>query len=287
MTKKIKKTNPSQIKSTNPKKNKPILNYKPVPIYLNNSDYFFKPDSINEINLNIEVLKYLAENNLIDGKILLEYKKRTNKNKNLKCLKKSRSNANISSFNNNNIYNNNSFSKNNDNDYDNYKNCCLGSSYKKMLDKINFNNINVNFNKNIINLNEEFERNKQKESLDSFQYKELKETKSTTINKIFSSNNSVTNDLEIKFKPVNFEKITKKSFNKKNIDEFDLNKETINVTDICRHNKLNAKNVKNRISNDKNEKENDDRKKLHITLQSIDDSKLLEYADYIVSKDLI
>ena len=59
---------------------------KDVPIYINHSDYFYCVDSIREQNLNIQIMKYLAQNNL--------KKNETNyfqKNKNSHKMKKNKS----------------------------------------------------------------------------------------------------------------------------------------------------------------------------------------------------
>ena len=56
---------------------------KDVPIYINHSDYFYCVDSIREQNLNIQIMKYLAQNNLTKDE-----KNYFQKNKNLHKTKK-------------------------------------------------------------------------------------------------------------------------------------------------------------------------------------------------------
>ncbi len=53
-----------------------------VPIYVNYSDYYYCPDSKKEQNLNIQIMKYLYENHLIEN---FSYNK-NNKNNNKKKL---------------------------------------------------------------------------------------------------------------------------------------------------------------------------------------------------------
>ena len=59
---------------------------KDIPIYINHSDYFYCLDSIREQNLNIQIMKYLAQNNLTKNE-----KNFFLKSKNLHKMKKNKS----------------------------------------------------------------------------------------------------------------------------------------------------------------------------------------------------
>ena len=73
--------------------NPEIINKREIPIYVNHSDYFYCPNSKKEKNLNIQIMKYLLENNLIEkGKINIQQNIKKHKVKKQKQKQKQKNN---------------------------------------------------------------------------------------------------------------------------------------------------------------------------------------------------
>ena len=304
---------------------------KDIPIYINHSDYFYCPNSIKEKNLNIQIIKYLLQNNLIKN------------NENIKMIQKSKNNKDKIIKNNsfklekginlkldNNPINvkieNDIIKDNNDsiflNPYkqDNYgtvnkkkffdimtkKNC--NQDYLKQIENNKINNLNIQYINNIKNNNNRIytieninKIDKPKENFYTFRTGKIIGENNNIIK--LSPNNNIISDSSSSPKKLMHEKIKKnKNKNKKKKNLIPISSNKINISKyskiIYKENKDNyifnnikeeykiiPKVVNIQINEENKNKRNNSCDISVITLQSINDSKMLELADNFIPKD--
>ena len=321
--------------------NPEIINKREIPIYVNHSDYFYCPNSKKEKNLNIQIMKYLLENNLIEkGKINIQQNNKKHKVKKQKQKQKQKNNNtfnlenglkikdddNLSDLKDENrILTNNNESLdlnklqngkcdilNNNKLFDSEK-----SNYniQEHLNHIKNNNLKNNRKKDTINqknkINYKIENgntiDKPKESFYTFRFGKIidgKEVingiKKKSNNNLFSNSSSSqkkineTKNTKCKIKeknliPKSLKKIEQNKINEKNIEENILKEKNISnkSLDIKENNSKKEPHIKYKISsNVVNEQYIDENSNFtSISLQSMNDSKMLELAEKIIPRD--
>ena len=304
---------------------KKLIKY--VPIYINHSDYYYCPNSMKEKNLNIQIMKYLCENNLIK-----DPKYNIFKNKKIKKIKKNKSfNVEKSSISLNNDknpiinikYKNSEIIKNdkeniiNDKIIDIEKSDINIQNILKGNEKYKINNIEIkyinNLFKNTNNIYSIETRNnidKPKEIFYSFRTGKTIDASNNRNHTSDSTNNNFFDDSSSCKKRVCSKKIKNKKKSGKNFIPFDTKNlhKKFKVNNICDKKEKNEnENKKNNYIEDKNKikinyeisskvvneefidkkenKNNDSSDLMGISLQSINDSKMLQLAENYIPKD--
>lgn len=321
--------------------NPEIINKREIPIYVNHSDYFYCPNSKKEKNLNIQIMKYLLENNLIEkGKINIQQNIKKHKVKKQKQKQKQKNNNtfnlengfkikdddnlsnlkdenriltnNNESLDLNNLQNGKCDILNNNKLFDSEK-----SNYniQEHLNHIKNNNLKNNRKKDTINqknkINYKIENgntiDKPKESFYTFRFGKIIDGKEVINGIKKKSNNNLFSNSSSSQKQINETKNTKCRIKEKNLIPKSLKK--------IEQNKINEKNIEENIIKEKNIsnksfdiKENNSKKEPHIkykissnvvneqyidensnftsiSLQSMNDSKMLELAEKIIPRD--
>ena len=293
---------------------------KDVPIYINYSDYYYCPDSIKEKNLNVQIMKYLYENNLIANpkKDIFNNKKnkkiKKNKSFNLEkkpIILKNDDNPII------NIKYKNSKAIHNDNGkvIDTQKSNSNIQNYINENKKYKINNIEIKYinnlyktNNNIFSIKTRNNIDKPKEKFYSFRTGKTIDANNvkTSSNKNFFDDSSSSNKKKVYFKKIKNKSgkslipFDTKKYNKKLKSKINNNygiKEKIDKENIkdYKEDKKAKKSIFEISSNVVNEqfidekvnknKINDSSDLMRISLQSINDSKMMELADNYIPKD--
>ena len=305
---------------------------KDVPIYINHSDYFYCPNSMKEKNLNIQIIKYLAQNNLIKNREnIVKMKKNCNNNHKIKkdnsfkiekginiqfdnnpinfkiendIIKDNNESIFLNAYNKGNYeYNKkrNLFSKEQKNNYnqDNFK----------QFENNKINNINIQYinniknNKKIYTIEHINNIDKPKENFYTFRTGKIIEDNKLIDNAKLSRNNNFISDSSSTPKKLIYDKIKrnkikkKKNFipissNKKKIIKnnskmnYKENKSNYFINNYIKEEyKISSKVVNIKIIVDNKNKRSNSCDISVITLQSINDSKILELADNFIPKD--
>ena len=305
---------------------------KDIPIYINHSDYFYCPNSMKEKNLNIQIIKYLAQNNLIKNREnIVKMKKNCNNNHKIKkdnsfkiekginiqfdnnpinfkiendIIKDNNESIFLNAYNKGNYeYNKkrNLFSKEQKNNYnqDNFK----------QFENNKINNINIQYinniknNKKIYTIEHINNIDKPKENFYTFRTGKIIEDNKLIDNAKLSRNNNFISDSSSTPKKLIYDKIKrnkikkKKNFipissNKKKIIKnnskmnYKENKSNYFINNYIKEEyKISSKVVNIKIIVDNKNKRSNSCDISVITLQSINDSKILELADNFIPKD--
>ena len=289
---------------------------KDVPVYVNHSDYYYCPNSKKEKNLNIQIMNYLYQNNLIKNKI-------NNTGKNIKNNKKKKNNSfklenkikikndNKTLINKNELIfirkikdQKNNLINNNDKIIDSEQTDYSIQNHIKQIKKNTINNIKIkyvnNINNNIYRTESRNNIDKPKEIFYTFRTGKIMDNNNEIINKteVTLSNNIINNISYKNKKLIPLEKKTKKNIMKRNIIPIAPKKNNCKnngkkkVKEKYNHsnyeissNVINEKFIDNN-NNKKNKKENNSSCDIsRISLQSINDSKMLELAENFIPKD--
>ena len=289
---------------------------KDVPVYVNHSDYYYCPNSKKEKNLNIQIMNYLYQNNLIKNKI-------NNTGKNIKNNKKKKNNSfklenkikikndNKTLINKNELIfirkikdQKNNLINNNDKIIDSEQTDYSIQNHIKQIKKNTINNIKIkyvnNINNNIYRTESRNNIDKPKEIFYTFRTGKIMDNNNEIINKteVTLSNNIINNISYKNKKLIPLEKKTKKNIKKRNIIPIapkknnGKNNSKKKVKEKYNHsnyeissNVINEKFIDNN-NNKKNKKENNSSCDIsRISLQSINDSKMLELAENFIPKD--
>ena len=286
-----------------------ILNKKDKPIYLSHSDYYYCPNSKTEKNLNDQIMKYLYENNLITKKNQKKAKNISNIfyiiNNNFDANYKKKylftESKILQNINDNNIAV--SPTNNNKNEYiEKMKKRKKLNTQINQINNIKIKNIYITNNENINNHKKGNFFNKSKEKLYGlknskiFNSKEkLGKNKISFNNKLFGYNQTSNNQNKINKESQGKEKIKnnkmKANNNKIKNKSFDYKRNIYTKESNKGINKNRNYEISSNIVNEEIicKNENNNNKKISdlstVSLQSINDSKLLVLAEDLIKKD--
>ena len=254
---------------------------KDVPIYINHSDYFYCPNSMKEKNLNIQIMKYLYQNNLIkNDKHINQNNLKKNKIHKMKknnsfklsngiILKKNNTIFNLKESNSNTIIINNNESKFLNKSQKEKINNNISESdeinydikyYLKQIDNNKINNIKIKYINNIKNNNNIYTIEKQnnidkpKENFYSFRTGKIINDYAINNNKLSSSNFYLSNSSSSNKKLMSNQKIKKKSKKSKMIIPIDFKKMNYQKSNNSQQKDLKEKNIMNNCNNNNQQK---------------------------------
>ena len=254
---------------------------KDVPIYINHSDYFYCPNSMKEKNLNIQIMKYLYQNNLIkNDKHINQNNLKKNKIHKMKknnsfklsngiILKKNNTIFNLKESNSNTIIINNNESKFLNKSQKEKINNNISESdeinydikyYLKQIDNNKINNIKIKYINNIKNNNNIYTIEKQnnidkpKENFYSFRTGKIINDNAINNNKLSSSNFYLSNSSSSNKKLMSNQKIKKKSKKSKMIIPIDFKKMNYQKSNNSQQKDLKEKNIMNNCNNNNQQK---------------------------------